>query len=110
MFLFLVNFAYALNSTVYCFFPVYERENNIRYLMKVMGLTNLSYWLGTFVFDVICVSIINVLLIVLIYVFNIEDIKNDIVTFAFVVAGYSISLIASSYFWGFMFKKSNNVF
>ena len=72
LFLFMVNFAYSLNATIYCIFPVYEREFKITYSLRVGGCQDKPYWIGTFIFDFIAIQLVNVVLIVLIFVFQIE--------------------------------------
>ena len=110
MFLFFVNFAYSFNATVYCVFPVYERENKIAYSLRVMGCRDHPYWLGTFTFDFLAIQLINVTLVMLVYIFEIKYLQDDIPLFIATVMSYSSALITTSYFWGFVFQNSNTVF
>jgi len=110
LFLFLVNFAYSLNITIYCSFSVYERENKIKYALRVMGCRTLPYWLGTFAFDFIAIHVINFALIALVYIFSIDHLMEQVYTLAFTIFPYSVALITSSYLWGFAFEKSLTVY
>jgi hypothetical protein len=42
---------YAFCSAIFIDTPVYERENKLRYLLKVNGITTFTYWMGTFLTD-----------------------------------------------------------
>lgn len=109
LFLFFVNFAYSLNATVYCVFPVYERETHIAYAMRVMGCRDLPYWLGTFLFDFIAVQIVNITLVALVFIFKIRYLEDDAGLLIGALETYSGALVTTSYFWGFVFKTSNAV-
>jgi len=50
-----------VNTGFYCFYPVYEREERLKYAMDVMGLRSLPYWLGTLAFDFVAITLINVI-------------------------------------------------
>ena len=110
LFLFFINFAYSLNATLYCVFPVYEREYKISYSLKVMGCHDTPYWLGTFLFDFLAVQFVNVILVLLVFIFKIEYLKDHLVLFTFTLVTFSSSLITISYLYGFIFKSSNTVF
>lgn len=103
MFLFLVNFAYALNTTIYAAFTVYEREHKIKYILNVMGMRTLPYWFGTFIFDFLLINSINIILLALVYIFEIEKLMSQIFLFAGIILPYSVALLTSSYLWGFLF-------
>jgi len=47
--------------------PVLERQNNIRYYLNVLGMGQLAYWSGNFVFDLICYYIQAAIMIGLVY-------------------------------------------
>mmetsp|Transcript_2932 Transcript_2932/g.2517 ORF Transcript_2932/g.2517 Transcript_2932/m.2517 type:complete len:80 (+) Transcript_2932:2177-2416(+) len=61
IFSFFMTLAYSVNTAIYCFYPVYEREEKLKYAMDVMGLRAGPYWLGTLAFDFVAISIINVI-------------------------------------------------
>lgn len=109
-FLFMVNFAYSLNTTIYCAFPVYEREHNITYMLRVTGCQNKPYWIGTFIFDFIVIQIVNIALVGLVFIFQIETLKDSIFAFALTIVLYSGALVTASYFWGFVFQSANTVY
>jgi len=54
---------FMLNTVFYTSFPVWEREQNIKYLLRTMGLQPLPYWLGTFLFDILLISTYGLFLI-----------------------------------------------
>ena len=60
---FYVSLGYGINSSIYCGFPVWEREHKLRYALKVMGCREFPYWLGTFAFDLVIGLILYIFLI-----------------------------------------------
>jgi len=110
LFLFFVNFAYSLNATIYCVFPVYEREYKISYSLKVMGCRDVPYWLGTFLFDFLAVQFVNAILVLLVFLFKIEYLQDHLLIFAFTLITFSSAIVTISYLCGFLFQSSNTVF
>ena len=47
--------------------PVLERQNKIRYYLNVLGMGQIAYWSGNFVFDLICYYIQAGIMIGLVY-------------------------------------------
>lgn len=109
-FLFFVNFAYCLNSTVYAAFPVYERETRIRYTMKNMGLKDYVYWVGNLGFDLVTLSFINLVLIFFVYVFGFHLLQTRPIMLLIGLYAYGLCLISSSYMYGFYFERSSTVY
>jgi len=109
MFLLMVNFAYCLNSTVYASLPVFEREKKIKYVLKTMGCRTLPYWLGTFLFDLIAVSILTFAILALVYIFDLNQLEKKGGLLLLVTFLYSIAIITSGYMWGFAFNKASTV-
>lgn len=58
-YVFFAIIAYTLNSAFYISYPVYEKEERLKYAMDVMGIRPITYWLGTLCFDFIIVIITN---------------------------------------------------
>lgn len=56
-----ISTGYSLNTATYCAFPVFEREDKVRYVMNTMGLRVIPYWVGTFLFDFLVAMIINLI-------------------------------------------------
>jgi len=60
-FCFFANISYALNTALYCAFPVYEKEEKLKYALDVMGLRHLPYWLGSISFDMLALTFVNLI-------------------------------------------------
>jgi len=54
---------FVTNSNIYVAFPVIERENKVKYLLRTVGIRPLSYWLGTMCFDICVLSTFALLLV-----------------------------------------------
>jgi len=113
-FSFFLTVSYALNTASYCAFPVYEREENLKYAMDVMGLRPLPYWLGTLLFDTIATSLINLIQFAcysIIYdaftgsktILSFFITPNQLLIVSF---PFALSIVCCAYVWSFFFKKS----
>ncbi len=61
---------------------VSEKENKVRESMKIMGLTDFSYWLSWFAYHLFSVTVIS-LLCVIILSFNVTVNSNNLIMFIF---------------------------
>ena len=59
---------FLINTVAYTSLPVMERELRIKYILRTIGLRPLPYWLGTFLFDAIIISIYGILLLPIGYI------------------------------------------
>lgn len=104
--------AYSLHTASYCAFPVYEREENLKYALDVMGLRPLPYWLGTLSFDMAAISIINLIQFICYFTLY-QTASQDILQYfatpiEILIASipFSFALITTAYMWSFIFSKS----
>jgi len=102
--------AFALNSSVYCGFPVREREIKLKYALKVMGCRTVPYWLGTYIFDMIIITMLMLMLTGLVYSFDIDTIQSNLQYFIPTVIAFGVSILSSAYMYGFMFSKAQNAY
>ena len=63
LFLYFSTIGFIINTNVYTSFPVSERENKVKYLLRTMAIHPLPYWLGTFCFDALISTTFGLLLI-----------------------------------------------
>jgi ATP-binding cassette, subfamily A (ABC1), member 3 len=119
LFLFILGVSFALNSTAYCAYPVYEREEKLKYAMDVMGMRALPYWLGTLLFDIICVLVINLLSLIgysIAYDSVVEFVNNhpnygyripiSPLDVFILTLPFSYSVVTYCYMWSFAFDKA----
>jgi len=109
-FLFLVNFAFALNSTVYASFPVLEREKKIKYVLRVLGCRTFPYWAGTFAFDMLLILGINLVITLLVFVLNLHILQENLGPFLGLMIIYSFAIVTTSYLYGFLYDKVSTVY
>jgi ATP-binding cassette, subfamily A (ABC1), member 3 len=110
-FAFFQSIAYSLHTAIYCAFPVYEREENLKYVMDVMGLRRWAYWLGTLTFDMISIFTINIVQTICFCVLYYSNeyvaayYSTPLEVFLFTIP-FTFSLITLSYAYSFMFSKA----
>jgi ATP-binding cassette subfamily A (ABC1) protein 3 len=84
-------------------FPVYERENKLKYALNVMGCRIFPYWLSTMIFDFILGSIVTTIMIIVLASLKITVLLSfgKIIIFyctqlAFIGISYSVSWLYTS--------------
>jgi ABC-type multidrug transport system, ATPase component len=102
--------AFGFNASIYCGFPVMEREQKLKYALKVMGCRTIPYWLGTFAFDIIIIAFLMGCLIVIAYILETTFLINNIGYFVLAAFAFGTSLLANAYMYGFMFDKSQSAY
>jgi len=101
---------FLINTNVYVAFPVIERENNIKYLLRTIGIRPLSYWLGTMAFDTLVISIFAILLVPVGYFLKISMVANNAGYFALVMVSFGFSLVSQSYILSWIYDKQATVY
>lgn len=61
---------------------VAEKETKVRESMRMMGLTDMSYWLSWFVYYLIIVSIISIICLIILSI-NVVDYTDKFILFLF---------------------------
>lgn len=69
--------AYIFVMTNFASTPVMERELKLRYSLNVMGCRSFPYWLGTFTFDFLMISIILWIFFIFCFILNFEGVVNS---------------------------------
>ncbi|KAL4455080.1 hypothetical protein ABPG74_006462 [Tetrahymena malaccensis] len=102
--------AYVFVTTSFCGVPVMEREFKLRYSLNVMGCRSLPYWLGTFAFDFIFISLNLYVFFILCFVVQFDAITKYFGSFFGLTQLFMFSIICQSYFLSFLFKKSQTAY
>ena len=107
-------FAFVLNTAAYCYLPVYEREEKLKYLMDAMGLRNLAYWIGNLLVDFSIMTFLNLAMsgfyAILYYVFYRDHVYTNsapepLMILMFMVV-HGLALITMGYAYSFMYDKA----
>lgn len=104
----MICMAFALNSSVYCGFPVGERELKLKYLLKVMGCRNMAYWLGTWALDTLWITTLIIILFGVMLLIGVTF--SDPGIFFICLIFFGIANISNAYMWGFMFDRAQTAY
>mmetsp|Transcript_37996 Transcript_37996/g.34029 ORF Transcript_37996/g.34029 Transcript_37996/m.34029 type:complete len:263 (-) Transcript_37996:1332-2120(-) len=105
-----VAVAFAFHAIHYAAFLVQEREENLRYMLKVMGSRTALYWIGTLLFDLVLMLIALIAIIVPCHFLDIPVFKDLVGMGSLTMLAFGCSLVTSTYFYGYLFSKSNTVY
>ena len=98
-----MTITFIQSSALFVTSTVHDREQKLRYLLKLSGISSSSYFLGIFLAEIIIFMVPILLLILLGTAFQlkiIEDLAPEILlTFFF----FGISFLQINYLIGFMF-------
>lgn len=97
---------FSLSSSIYMFLIVKEKQDNVKYMLKVMGCRTLPYWVGSFVADAIIALGVAAVVVLFTYIYDIKGLNQQIFFFYIFVYGYSLNLIAMAYFWSWMYSNA----
>ena len=110
MFPILMTITFVQSSGLFVTSTVHDREQKLRYLLKLSGISSTSYFLGIFLAEIIIFMVPILLLILLGTAFQlriIEDLAPEILlTFFF----FGISFLQINYLIGFMFSTTATAF
>lgn len=87
---------------------VEEKETGARHMQWLSGASVLAYWLSSFVFDMVCYIVTQILAFIIFVIFNrTEYVSKDTVGPAIVLfLFFGVTSIPVSYFMSFFFKSS----
>ena len=83
-----------------------ERELKLKYALNVMGCRSVTYWLGTYLFDILFATIGLILFVVMCFALKFSEITEHIGEVFALVYCFIFSLIAYSYLISFLFKSA----
>lgn len=106
--------AFVLNSAAYCYLPVYEREEKLKYLMDAMDLRNLAYWLGNLLVDFTVMNFISLAASGFYYILYYAFYKDHFdyneapepLSFSLCSIGHGLALITLGYAYSFMYSRA----
>jgi len=98
---------FAFIPASYGAFVVMERENNSKHLQVISGVNFVSYWLATWLWDILNYLVPATLSILLILLFGIESLVSaeNIVWTIIVVLLYGVSCTSFTYMLSFLFSS-----
>jgi ATP-binding cassette, subfamily A (ABC1), member 3 len=99
---FIVSIAFALIPAMVISFILNEREKNLKHMQMISGMSLTAYWISNLVFDILKGMIPSVIVIGLIYAF---DLKYDHTWLLFIL--YPIGVIPFTYVFSFIFTTEN---
>ncbi|KAL4509467.1 hypothetical protein ABPG73_022683 [Tetrahymena malaccensis] len=102
--------AYNFVTTSFCGIPVMEREYKLRYSLNVMGCRSLPYWLGTFIFDFIFISINLYIFFIICFIIGFNAVTDHFGEFFGLTQLFIFAIICQSYFLSFFFEKSQTAY
>ncbi|EAR96798.2 transporter family ABC domain protein (macronuclear) [Tetrahymena thermophila SB210] len=102
--------AYNFVTTSFCGVPVMERELKLRYSLNVMGCRSLPYWLGTFIFDFIFISINLYIFFIICFIIGFNAVTDHFGEFFGLTQLFIFAIICQSYFLSFFFEKSQTAY
>ena len=103
-----IIFSLSMCSGVAVENPVLERQNKIRYYLNVLGLGQVAYWSGNFLFDMICYSIQASIMISLVYPLKLTAYQKDIFSFIKLFLAFGPAHTLFSYLISFSFTEPQN--
>jgi len=93
--MFLTGNAFLMNSFVVPL--VGERVNKIIHIFKASGLRTLPYWIGNLIVDLIVKTLMCILVIITIYIFNVDYLKDNIINFTLLYLSFTFNMLALAY-------------
>ncbi|CAD8160982.1 unnamed protein product [Paramecium pentaurelia] len=97
--------AFCFNATIYITQPVLEKEYFLKQSLQGMGLRNLTYWLGTFFFDLIIFFLNLVLFLIVSALLDLNIVFDNITRSLSCFLVFGPSQILFAYIMGFVFNK-----
>lgn len=112
MFAFFVLLGFALCSGLYIIQPVQDRQLKLRTMLHFVGMKSTSYFLGSFLADMILFSMPTIGFILLLFPL---DVRYFIINGAWavllaVMLSFGFALVNLTYLFSFVFKSHNNAF
>ncbi|CAG7721592.1 unnamed protein product [Allacma fusca] len=86
---------------------VYEKENHLKEMMKIVGLSNFTHWLGWFI-DNFAVLFSSATILTLVLKFGKIWTYSDFTLIWFFLLSYTISVISFSFMFSTFFNKANS--
>lgn len=97
---------FSLSSSIYMFIIVKEKQEHVKYMLKVMGCRNVPYWVGSFVADAIIAVFVSAVVALFTLIYDIRGLSNHIFLFCIIVYSYTLNLVALSYFWSWVYSTA----
>ncbi|CAK72042.1 unnamed protein product (macronuclear) [Paramecium tetraurelia] len=97
--------AFCFNATIYITQPVLEKEYQLKQSLHGMGLRNSTYWLGTFLFDLIIFFLNLLLFLIVSALLDLNIVFDNIIRALSCFLLFGPSQILFAYIMGFVFNK-----
>ncbi|CAD8156729.1 unnamed protein product [Paramecium octaurelia] len=97
--------AFCFNATIYITQPVLEKEYFLKQSLHGMGLRNSTYWLGTFLFDLIIFFLNLLLFLIVSALLDLNIVFDNIIRALSCFLLFGPSQILFAYIMGFVFNK-----
>ena len=101
-----VMLSISLCSGMFVENPVQEKFLKIRYMLNVVGLKQQVYWVGNLIFDLLVFLIQGILMILMVFPFNLEAYCSEPILYFSLVFSFGFAHVTFSYFISFWFSTS----
>jgi len=103
-----IGMAFAFIPATFTAFVVLERETNAKHLQIISGVSVPAYWASTLAWDLMLCVVPSSLCIIVLYVFDVEVLTENIGSFILLVFLYSLSVCNFSYLCSFLFRSHSS--
>ena len=101
----IIMLAYILFGVLFIGTQVNEKELKIRNNLRVMGVKPLGYWLGTFVTDMLLYLFSVLILIIMIYITQLQPLILSVEKVFVLMLAYGFAFVSFAYLWTFVFRN-----
>lgn len=106
----LITLGIVFSNGLFVMTPVKDREEKLRYLLNFAGMRSSAYYLGFLLADVIIYCIPQVLLVIMVFVIQLDVLEKHMGFFFLSIFFFAFPFISLIYNLGFVFDKSETAF
>ena len=107
---FVTAFAIGMITAGFVLLPVEEKTCKMKHLQMVYGLSKMTYWLFTYVWDFVWYLAVSVLTIIPFLVFKDPIYYKELPILVIVLLSYGLAIIPWIYLWSFLFSSPTTAY
>lgn len=103
-------FSLGIIASGFVYLPVEEKSYKIKHLQIVSGLSKMTYWLFTYVWDLIWFLAVTVLTLIPFLVFKDPFYYEEMPILVMLLLSYGLAIIPWLYVWSFLFNSPTTAY